>query len=142
MGYKIKSNAALLQDNGAAIQFMLKTRLAPSRTRWTGDMDYIRESMESLRQQSAGSLGVFNWKFPDLSELAFSLDRRTEDQIKQLICFYIKALNSRDIARAVLRSSPSILTDAMSTAIDSDEVEVALQRLGHRFEEPIEKART
>ena len=71
------------------------------------DMDYVRESMESLR--SGESLGVFNWNFPDLSELAFSLDS---------------------------------LTDSMSTAINSDEVEDALQRLGHRIEEPIEKART
>ena len=69
------------------------------------DMDYVRESMESLR--SGESLIVYNWNFPDLSELAFSLDS---------------------------------LTDSMSTAINSDEVEDALQRLGHRIEEPIEKA--
>ena len=70
-------------------------------------------------------LGSYHWKFRDLSELAFPLDRRTEDQIKQLIRFYIKASNSRDIARAVLHSLPSSLTDAMSTAMDSDEVEDA-----------------
>ena len=101
-------------------------------------MDHIRESMESLRQRSGESLRMFNRKFRDLSELAFPLDRRTEDQIKQLIRFYIKTLNSRDIARAVLCSSPSSLTDAMSTAFDSDEVEDALQRLGHRIEEPMD----
>ena len=102
------------------------------------DMDHIRESMESLRQRSGEYLRVFNRKFRDLSELAFPLDRRTEDQIKQLIRFYIKALNSRDIARAVLCSSPSSLTDAISTAVDSDEVEDALQHLGHRIEEPMD----
>ena len=169
---RVKSNAALLQDNGAAIQLMLRTTLGPLKDEMdryildfvnlnpgknrldvpcldllhylqrsflpNNDMDHIRESMESLRQRSGESLRVFNRKFRDLSELAFPLDRRTEDQIKQLIRFYIKALNSRDIARAVLRSSPSSLTDAMSTAVDSDEVEDALQRLGHRIEEPMD----
>ena len=41
-------------------------------------------------------------------------------------------------ARSVLRSSPTSITEAMATAIDNDEVEEALQRQGHRQEEPMD----
>ena len=51
---------------------------------------------------------------------------------------YIKGLVSRDIARTVLRASPISLQEAMNNAIDGDEVEDALHRLGHREEEPMD----
>ena len=52
---------------------------------------------------------------------------------------YIKGHCHRDIdiARTVLRASPTSLQEAMSNAIDGD-IEDALHRLGHREEEPMD----
>ena len=169
---RIRSNAALLQDNSASIQLMLRTtlgslkdeidryilefvRLNPGKGRLdvpfadllaylkrsflpSNDLEHIRENMETLRQISGESLRTFNRKFRDLSELAYPSESRTEDQGKLLIKLYIKGLHSRDTARSVLRGSPVTLQDAMATADDTDEVENALQRMGHRHEEPME----
>ena len=73
-----------------------------------------------------------------MTELAYPLEQRTADQGRLLIRAYIKSLHSKDTARAILSASPASLTDAMATAIDSDEVEDALQHLGHRQEEPMD----
>ena len=169
---RVKSNAALLQNNGAAVQLMLRTTLGslkdeidryilefvslnPGKSRLevpcldllkylqkaflpSNDIDHIRETMEALRQRSGETLKVFNRKYRDLAELAYPLELRTEDQRKLLIKNYIRSLASRDIARSVLRSSPTSLQEAMVTALDGDEVEDALQRLGHRVEEPMD----
>ena len=169
---RIRSNAALLQDNAATVQLMLRTTLGPLKDEIdryildfvklnpgkgrlevpcgdllaylnrsflpSNDLDYVRETMESLRQLSGETLRVFNRKFRDLSELAYPSEQRSEDQKKLLIRYYIKGLASRDTARTVLKSSPASLHDAMTTAVDNDEVEDALQRLGHRNEEPMD----
>ena len=169
---RIRSNAALLQDNAATVQLMLRTTLGPLKDEIdryildfvklnpgkgrlevpcgdllaylnrsflpSNDLDYVRETMESLRQLSGETLRVFNRKFRDLSELAYPSKQRSEDQKKLLIRYYIKGLASRDTARTVLKSSPASLHDAMTTAVDNDEVEDALQRLGHRNEEPMD----
>ena len=169
---RLRSNAALLQDNSAAIQLMLRTTLGslkdeidryilefvnlnPGKGRLdvpfadllaylkrsflpSNDLEHVRENMEALRQISGESLRTFNRKFRDLSELAYPSEQRTDDQGKLLIKLYIKGLHSRDIARNVLRASPTSLQDAMATAVDSDEVENALQRMGHRNEEPMD----
>ena len=111
----------------------LKRSFLPS-----NDLEHVRENMEALRQISGESLRTFNRKFRDLSELAYPSEQRTDDQGKLLIKLYIKGLHSRDIARNVLRESPTSLQDAMATAVDSDEVENALQRMGHRNEEPMD----
>ena len=71
------------------------------------------------------------------------LDKRTEDHNKLLIKSYIRGLVSHDIARTVLQASATSLQEAMSIAIDGDEVEGdkvedALHRLGHREEEPMD----
>ena len=102
------------------------------------DVDHIREALGSLRQNSGESLRNFNRKFRDLAEQAFPVENRTNDQVKELIKSYIRGLYSKDTARSVLRSSPTSITEAMATAIDNDEVEEALQRLGHRHEEPMD----
>ena len=73
-----------------------------------------------------------------MTELAYPLEQRMADQGRLLIRAYIKSLHSKDTARAILRASPASLTDAMATAIDSDEVEDALQHLGHTQEEPMD----
>ena len=169
---RIKSNASLLQNNGAAIQLMLRTTLGslkdemdryildfvnlnPTKTRLkvpfselltylqkafspNNDIEHVRETLECLRQRSGETLKLFNRKFRDLAELAYPLDKRTEDHNKLLIKSYIRGLVSRDIARTVLRASPTSLQEAMSIAIDGDEVEDALRRLGHREEEPMD----
>ena len=79
-----------------------------------------------------------NRKFRDLAEQAFPVEHCSNDQIKELIKCYIRGLSSKDTARSVLRSSPTSITEAMSTAVDTDEVEDALHRLGHRQEEPMD----
>ena len=145
---RVKSNASLLQNNGAAIQLMLRTTLGPlkdemdryilqfvslnpSKNRLevphlelltylkkaflpNNDIEHILETLEHLRQRSGESLKVHNRKFRDLSELAYPLKKRTEDQNKLLMKLYIKGLVSRDIARTVLRASPTSLQEAMS----------------------------
>ena len=169
---RIKSNGALLQNNSATIQLMLRTTLGPLKDEIdryilnfvtlnpeksrlevpytelaeylkrsflpANDVEYIRESMDSLRQLSGESLRVFNRKFRDLAELAYPVEQRTADQVRILIRNYLKGLSSKETARAVLKSSPASLVDAMATAVDNSEVEDALQRLGHRQEEPMD----
>ena len=169
---RVRSNAAILQNNGAAIQLMLRTTLGPLKDEIdryilefvnlnvgksrldvpcadlltylkrsflpSNDIEHIRESLETLRQSPGESLRVFNRKYRDLAEIAFPMEQRTEDQTKALIRSYLKGLRSKDTARAVLRSCPTQLLDAMTTALDNDEVEEALQRLGHRQEEPMD----
>ena len=110
----------------------LKRAFLPS-----NDMEHVRESMELLRQVSGESLRVFNRKFRDLSEIAYDKEHRNADQEKLLIPMYLKSLDSKETARAVLRASPASLQEAMITALDNYEVEEALQRLGHRQEEPM-----
>ena len=102
------------------------------------DLEHVRESMELLRQASGESLRVFNRKFRDLSETAYTTEHRNADQEKLLIRMYLKSLHSKETARAVLRASPTSLQEAMNTAMDNYEVEDALQRLGHRQEEPMD----
>ena len=104
----------------------------------TNDTEHVREALGSLRQISGESLRNFNRKFRDLAEQAFPVEHRTNDQIKELIKCYIRGLSSKDTARSVLRSSPTSITEAMATAVDMDEVEDALHRLGHRHEEPMD----
>ena len=162
----MRSNAAILQNNGTAIQLVLRTTLGPIKDEMdryilefvnlnvgksrldvpcgnllnylkrpvlpSNDIEHIRESLDTLRQSPEESLRVFNRKYRDLAELAFPMEHRTEDQTKSLIGSYIKGLRSRDTARAVLCSFPTTLVEAMSTALDNDEVEEALQRLRHR----------
>ena len=169
---RVRSNAAILQNNGAAIQLMLRTTLGPLKDEMdryilefvnlnagkgrldvpcgdllvylkrsflpSNDIEHIRESLDTLKQSPGESLRVFNRKYRDLAEIAFPMEQRTDDQTKSLIRSYIKGMRSRDTARAVLRSCPATLVDAMTTALDNDEVEEALQRLGHRQEEPMD----
>ena len=111
----------------------LKRSFLPS-----NDIEHVREPLDTLRQIPGESLRVFNRKYRDLAEVAFPREHRTEDQTKSFIRSYIKGLRSRDTARAVLRSCPTTLVETMSTALDNDEVEEALQRLGHRQEEPMD----
>ena len=98
----------------------------------------MRESIESLGQTFVETLSVFNRKFRDVSELAYPPEQRTAEQSNPLIRHYIKGLVTKEMARAVLKSSPAILMEAMTTAIDSEEVEDALQRLSHWQEEPMD----
>ena len=104
----------------------------------TNDVEHVREALGSLRQISGESLRNFNRKFRDLAEQAFPVEHHTNDQIKELIRNYIRSLSSKDTARSVLRSSPMSIAEAMATAIDTDEVEDTLHRLGHRQEEPMD----
>ena len=118
---RVRSSAAILQNNGAAIQLMLRTTLGPLKD----EMDrYILEFVNL-------NVGKSRLDVP-------CGEQRTEDQTKSLIRSYIEGLKSRDTARAVLCSCPTTLVDAMTTALDNDEVEEALQRLGHRQEEPMD----
>ena len=169
---RVRSNAAILQNNGAAIQLMLRTTLGPLKDEIdryilefvnlnvgksrldvpcadlltylkrsflpSNDIEHIRESLETFRQSPGESLRVFNRKYRDLAEIAFPMEQRTEDQTKALIRSYLRGLRSKDTARAVLRSCPTQLLDPMTTALDNDEVEEALHRLGHRQEEPMD----
>ena len=169
---RVRSNAAILQNNGAAIQLLLRTTLGPLKDEIdryilefvnqnmgksrldvpcgdllnylkrsflpSNDIEHVRESLDTLKQSPGESLRVFNRKYRDLAEVAFPMENRTEDQTKSLIRSFLKGLRSRDTARAVLRSCPTTLAEAMSTALDNDEVEEALQRLGHRQEEPMD----
>ena len=169
---RIRSNAALLQDNTATVQLMLQTTLGslkdeidkyilefvnlnPGKSRLAvpcanlleylkrsflpnNDLDYVRENLDSLRQLSGELSRVYNRKFRDLSELAYPQEHRSEDQKKLLIKLYLKGLSSKDTAKNVLKASPASLHDAMTTAADTDEVEDALHRLGHRNETPMD----
>ena len=169
---RIYSNAALLQNNSATIQLMLRTTLGALKDEIdryildfvnlnsgknrldvaysellcylkrtflpSNDIDHVRDSLDTLQQRSGETLRVFNRKFRDLAELAYPLEQRTADQGRVLIRAYIKSLHSKDTARAILRASPASLPDAMAMAIDGDEVEDALHRLGHRQEEPMD----
>ena len=169
---KVRSNAAMLQDNAAAVQLMLRTTLGSLKDEIdryilefvklnTGksrldvpcidllnylrksflpnnDIDVVRESLDTLRQSPRESLRAFNRKYRDLAEVAFPVEQRSEDQTKLLIKTYIKSLSSRDTARATLQASPTNLTEAMATALESDELEDTLQHLGHRLEEPMD----
>ena len=82
----------------------LKRSFLPS-----NDLELLRESMELLRQVSGESLRVFNCKFRDLSEIAYATEDRNADQEKLLIRMYLKSLNSKETARAILRASPTSL---------------------------------
>ena len=86
----------------------------------TNDADHVREALGSLQQISGESLGNFNKKFRDLAELAFPVEHRTNDQIKELIRSYIHGLSSKDTARSVLRFSQTSITEAIATAIDNE----------------------
>ena len=101
------------------------------------DIEHVRETLECLRQCFGQSLKLFNRNFRDIAELGYPLDKRTENH-KLLMKLYINRLVSHDITRTVLRASPTSLQEAMSIAIDGDELEDALYRLGHRDEEPMD----
>ena len=89
----------------------------------------ILRALERSGIQPAGEpLRVFNRKFRELAEMAYRTEHRNVNQVKILIRLYIKGLNNKVTARNMLRSSPAALADAM--AIDQEEVEEALQRLG------------
>ena len=156
---RVRSNAAILQNNGAAIQLLLRTTLGPLKDEIdryilefvnqnmgksrldvpcgdllnylkrsflpSNDIEHVRESLDTLKQSPGESLRVFNRKYRGLAEVAFPMENRTEDQTKSLIRSFLKGLRSRDTARAVLRSCPTTLAEAMSIALDNDEVEEA-----------------
>ena len=48
----------------------------------TNDTEHVRKALGSLRQISGESLRNFNRKFRDLTEQAFPVEHRTNDQIK------------------------------------------------------------
>ena len=113
---RIRSNAALFQNNSAAVQLMLRTTLGPLKDEIdhyilnfvnlnpgknrldvpcldmleylkrsflpTNDTEYVRETMESLRQFPEESLRVFNRKYRDISEQAYPVESRTDDNKK------------------------------------------------------------
>ena len=102
----------------------------------SNDKEYVRESLENFRQVSGESMRDYTRKFRDLSEQGFPSVERSPDQVRTLIRFFIKGLNSADIAKTVLKASPASVSEAMSAAIDAAEMEETLHRLGHRKEEP------
>ena len=104
----------------------------------SNDKEYVRESLENFRQVSGESMRDYTRKFRDLSEQGFPSVERSPDQVRTLIRFFIKGLNSADIAKTVLKASPASVSEAMSAAIDAAEMEETLHRLGHRKEEPMD----
>ena len=65
----------------------------------------------------------YSRKFRDLAELAFPTEQRTGDQVRNLIRYFVKGLNSAEAARSVLKTCPTSLAEAMTAALDSAEME-------------------
>ena len=104
----------------------------------SNDAEYQRETLENFRQVAGEAVRDYSRKFRDLAEQAFPTENRTPDQVRTLIRYFIKGLNSAETARTVLKSCPSSVMEAMQAALDSAEMEETLHRLGHRREEAMD----
>ena len=104
----------------------------------SNDADCVRENLETFRQMAGENVRDYSRKFRDLAELAFPTEQRTGDQVRNLIRYFVKGLNSAEAARSVLKTCPTSLAEAMTAALDSAEMEETLYRLGHRKEEPMD----
>ena len=102
------------------------------------DADCVRENLETFRQMAGENVKDYSRKFRDLAELAFPTEQRTGDQVRNLIRYFVKGLNSAEAARSVLKTCPTSLSEVMNAALDSAEMEETLYRLGHRKEEPMD----
>ena len=104
----------------------------------SNDAECVRENLENFRQVSGESARDYSRKFRDLSELVFPSELRSPDQVRYLIRLYVKGLKSTETARSVLKACPTSVSEAMTAALDTAEMEETLQRLGHRKEEAMD----